>query len=287
MTGTIQNMSPQEECERFKSALRPLFKAFIAFCDKHHLTWYCAYGTALGVARHQGFIPWDDDIDVFMPRQDYNRFLSLKATLRDTDYEILDWKDKGYFLDFAKFCDKRTVLIEREGQRPISIYIDVLTLDYYDEQINGWLKKHYTLYSNAWVVFQHGISRHSWKFFSQCIRQKQLSRAAIVALDATIFRLFVLPAKLIIKKFLNRLEKAPVSGQLWHYSIANAKSSRTAFQTSWFGEGVVMPFENFNVIMPTNYDALLSAMYGDYMKLPPVEKRVSHHRHYFVDFGKE
>ena len=279
-------MSPQEECERFKAVLRPLFKAFIAFCEEHHLTWYCAYGTAIGVARHQGFIPWDDDIDVYMPREDYNRFLSLKASLKDTDYEIIDWEDKGYYLYFGKFCDRRTTLIEREGERPMGIYIDVFTLDYFHPEYSKPLQKHNTLYRNAWIVYAHGIRRHSLNAFAQCFKQRNWSRMGLIALDATVFRLFVKPAKQIIKLYLDHLAKTPKSDKYWQYNIIDFYSNKI-YDADWFGEGVKMPFEDFTVIMPKGYDTYLRKQYGDYMKLPPEDKRVPHHNHYFVNFGDE
>ena len=277
-------MSPQEECERFKAALRPLFKAFIAFCKEHQLTWYCAYGTAIGVARHQGFIPWDDDIDVYMPREDYNRFLSLKASLNDTDYEITDWEDKGYYLYFAKFCDRNTTLIEREGERPMGIYIDVFTLDYYHETYSRLLQKHNTLYRNAWIVYAHGIRRHSWHAFSQSIRQGNVVRMGLIALDATIFRLFTWPAKQIIKKYFKYLAKTPKSDKMWQYNIIDCYSNKI-YDAAWFDHGVVMPFEDFSVMMPCGYDPYLTLQYGDYMQMPSEDKRASHHNHYYVDFG--
>ena len=276
-------MTPREECEQFKSSLRPLFKAFIAFCEKHQLTWYCAYGTAIGVARHQGFIPWDDDIDVYMPREDYQKFLSLKNSLKDTDYEIIDWEDKGYYLYFAKFCDRNSTLIEREGERPMGIYIDVFTLDYYHETYSRPLQKHNTLYRNAWIIYAHGIRRHSWKAFFQSIKNKQIGKVGLIAIDATIFRLFTWPAKQIIKRYFNYLSKTPKSSKYWQYNIIDYYSNKI-YETSWFEEGVKMPFEDFKVIMPKGYDPYLRLQYGDYMKLPPKEKQEPHHNHYFVDF---
>ena len=97
------------------------------------MRYYAAYGTALGAVRHRGIIPWDDDIDVWMPCEDYERFLSLRNQLTATPYEILDIQNKGYYLYFAKFCDKNTTLIEREGEPIIGLY----PLDNYDPSKNG------------------------------------------------------------------------------------------------------------------------------------------------------
>ena len=117
---------------QLNNSLLTLFKAFIAFCHEHHLTYYAAYGTALGAVRHQGMIPWDDDIDVWMPRKDYDKLLSLRSHLNGTNYEIIDIKDKGYYLYFAKFCDRNSTIIEREGEALMGLYLDIFPLDNYD-----------------------------------------------------------------------------------------------------------------------------------------------------------
>lgn len=278
-------MTPQEECERFKVALRPLFQGFIAFCEEHHLTWYCAYGTTLGVARHQDFIPWDDDIDVFMPRDDYDRFLSLKSALKDTSFEILDWDDKGYFLHFAKFCDRNSTLIEREGERALGIYIDVFQLDYYDPEYSRPLQRFNQLYRYMWLTYAHGIRRHSWHAFAQSFKSRQIGRMALILADATVFRLLAWPAKMIICRFNRYLVKTPKSNKLWHYDIIDAYSNMI-FNADWFSQAIKMPFEDFEVMMPKGYREFLTVRYGDYMLLPPENKRISHHNHYFVDFER-
>gem|GEM_PF-4050912 len=82
-----------------KKALTSTLKGFINFCEQHNLRYYAAFGTAIGAVRHHGIIPWDDDIDVYMPREDYNKFLSLRGTLENSEYEIVDIENKGYYLE--------------------------------------------------------------------------------------------------------------------------------------------------------------------------------------------
>lgn len=278
-------MSPQEECEQFKKMLRPLFQAFIAFCEKHQLRWYCAYGTAIGVARHQGFIPWDDDIDVFMPREDYNRFVGLKSELQGSGYEIIDWKDKGYYLNFAKFCNSNTTLLEREYVRPMGIYIDVFALDYYDEHHCRFLKNHNTLYRYLWLVYGHGIRNHSWGELGKLWKRKNYPSIALVVFDTVVMK----PCSYISKLFLNwydkKLSTAPRTSKYWRYDVVEVWSKKI-YDVDWFAEGVQMPFEDFLVYMPKDYDAFLSMQYGDYMTPPPVEKQVSNHNHCLVDYNK-
>lgn len=95
-----------------QKVLLKTFKAFSALCDEYNLRYYAAFGTALGAVRHQGFIPWDDDIDVYMPRQDYNKFIALRDKIEEA-YSIIDLRDTGYFMYFAKFINNQTTVWEK------------------------------------------------------------------------------------------------------------------------------------------------------------------------------
>ena len=147
--------------------------------QKNNLSYYAAYGTALGAIRHGGIIPWDDDIDVWMPRKDYERFLALRPSLVDTSFEILDIQDKGYYLYFAKFCDKNTTLIEREGEPVIGLYIDIFPLDNYDAS-KEWLQRINSLYRYAWLAYGHSYRNYAWEEVKKCVFQKRWGRLGIM-----------------------------------------------------------------------------------------------------------
>ena len=79
-----------------------VFKYTVKFLQKHNLRYVACGGTVLGAVRHQNFIPWDDDIDIYLPRADYERLLDLKEECRKDGFDVLSLRDKGYYLPFAK-----------------------------------------------------------------------------------------------------------------------------------------------------------------------------------------
>ena len=105
-----------------------ILREVAAFCDMHDVRYYLVCGTALGAVRHDGFIPWDDDIDLGLPRPDYERFLSL---FRSEKYTVLDSRfDDRYPYAFAKVSDNATCLVENIAQPfPMGVYIDLFPID--------------------------------------------------------------------------------------------------------------------------------------------------------------
>ena len=119
---------------RYKKVLLETMKAFIDFCSQNKLEYVAAYGTALGAVRHKGLIPWDDDIDVFMTRDNYEKFLECREKAKLAGYEIFDLNDEGYYLPFAKFCNANTTLWEVERLPFVmGVFIDVFPLDFTSE----------------------------------------------------------------------------------------------------------------------------------------------------------
>ena len=91
------------ELSPIQKVLLDTFKAFSAICQEHDIQYFAASGTLLGAIRHKGFIPWDDDIDVFLLRKDYEKLLSLRESLKGTNYMVADYHDTGYPYRFSIF----------------------------------------------------------------------------------------------------------------------------------------------------------------------------------------
>lgn len=263
-----------------------VFKAFVDICENHKLQYFCHGGTAIGVIRHQGFIPWDDDIDVLMPRPDYERFLSLFPSLSQKRYNlVVPRDDSSYYLPFAKLCDVNTTLLEfKHIPFPIGVFIDIFPLDgassNLQERAKDWLSfrraanKLMILPKPAWEnfkwFFRHIRSFHlrTALYEVECAFNKQNKRSLILQKLKTIMT-------------DNSFEEAEYVG-----SYCSQFGVKAFWPKEWFSDYIIKNFEGIKVRVPIGYDKLLTQVYGDYMKLPPEEKRVSGHHIAYLNLDK-
>lgn len=123
--------------KEWNATILDILKAFMEICKTHNLRYYCCAGTAIGAARHHGMIPWDDDIDVLMPRPDYDRLLEIAKKEDFGKYEVVTpYNNESYPLYFSKLVNRETTLIE-EKERPciIGLYVDIFPLDATDDDL--------------------------------------------------------------------------------------------------------------------------------------------------------
>lgn len=270
-------LTPAQQA-RFKDILLQTYKSFKAFCEEHDIKYIAAGGTALGAVRHGGIIPWDDDIDVYMPREDYEKFLSLKGALAGSGYEIEDPSDKDYFCAMAKYADIHTSIQEFVNIPYIQgIYIDVFALDY-DEGLYEEVLCRRMNYEKSMDLYRLSAIRRSWGEVFSTLAHGKLSSA-----------MWYLFQKCVIRSlrpwFTKRILWWPgkIAGE-WTVALSGASHQKDVYQTVWFdGPSIEFPFEDTTIPLPSGYDAYLTHMYGDYLQLPPVEKRVSHHHHFYID----
>ena len=249
-----------------------LLNALDDYCVQNDLTYYLAYGTLIGAIRHKGYIPWDDDIDVMMPREDYNKFIANfnndkhASNLKAISHEI----DTDYYLSFAKLINKSNVMKEEVNiDYHIGVYIDVFPLDNladdykvakkrmkkafrYNEILllkNLTISKERVWYKNIML----GIGRLVSSFWTRDTLIDKLNSFGVHKKDDC-FTEYI----------------GTVTG------IFVGNESRV-FESKWFKDTVKDEFEGRDFIAPAGYDSLLRKLYGDYMKLPPIEEQTSHH----------
>ena len=270
----------KEDLARAKKNLTGLFKYFDDFCEKNGLKYYACAGTCLGAVRHKGFIPWDDDIDVVMSREDYEKLLSLRESLNGTDYVINDISDDGFYLPYAKFCEKKTTLVEfKDKPFLLGLFIDVFPLDEASDSIEcrKLFKKKIT-----------AIHRYSQGLGKGHLKRMAKAKGFFAKAKCVMFFFFGwFLKKFFLKQYFSTEKKIQqMHGNYIMYYGGGYGFDKELHKREWYGDGIRVPFEGISVIIPSDYKTYLTKMYGDYMKLPPPEKQISHHYHYFYDFDK-
>ena len=236
------------------------------FCRANELHYFINYGTLIGAVRHQGFIPWDDDIDISMPRADYERFLQLFGK-KQQRYRVLSLAhDTVYFNNFAKIIDPTTRIVDHRNDKTYDsgIFIDVFPYDCFDDM--KLVDQTYNLESFKLLSFSkwHNIVyRDRW--------WKDVARTAFWCLLRPVKpRFFAEKIERLIQ------QKSSATGR-YQGLLASKFKEKEIFVAGTFDQLVEMPFEHLMVQAPANYDAILTQMYGDYRQLPPKDKQVNPH----------
>ena len=244
---------------------------FQKFCDKHHLKVYLTGGTLLGAIRHHGFIPWDDDIDVGMPRPDYQKFIQLYHEANELpDYlSMACFEDGNFDFPFMKIFDKRTVYKRKylEDGENSNLWVDVFPYDGLPDDINE-VKKIYR---------EVGKYRD---FLSSSKAKPNEGKTFLKKTFKPLYLAFVrkfYPPELCIKKIrtiaaMVPYEKANYVGAItWGLYGVGERVNKGEFEKQ-----VDVTFEKHTFKSMSCWDSYLTGLYGNYMKLPPENKRETH-----------
>lgn len=252
-----------------------IFVEFKRVCEKHNLKYYLASGTALGAIRHGGFIPWDDDFDVAMPRKDYEKLMTLGHEFNKPFFLQNHKSDKSYTQGFAKLRNSDTTYIEtfyRYHNINHGIWIDIFPID-------GMTKRKHVKHSKGpkpyllWLIFYFTFLGHFWAKPTKktWFAQIPLYLVSIIFLPLNLFNWLTRAMQTWMKKI--SLEEATLVGSYLIFWTFNKES----LPKEVYGDGVTVKFEGVDAVVPTHYHEYLTAKYGDYMKLPPENKQIGHH----------
>ncbi len=252
--------------------------AFAQFCDEHHLKYYLFGGTLLGAIRHKGFIPWDDDIDVAMPRDDYERFYALTKDkgLENPQYQIIFYRDDSSCFPFMKIQDTHTLVKSkyRDEKYYSGLWIDIFPLDKLpieDKKRNR--------------MFQHASRLRFLLLSASANTNEAETKARLVVKKVLVPLLRTFGIQFWNQKFDQYISKYKNLEAYYIGNICWAVGTRETMPVT-FLEQTEVEFEGHRFKTTKYWDYYLSHIYGDYMKLPPEEKRVSHFIEYEIKEDK-
>lgn len=251
------------------NAVLEVYQEVAKICDRHHLRYYLTDGSAIGAVRHHGFIPWDDDFDMSMPRPDYEKFIEYAKTELPPHLKFLDWRNTpeiGYIFGKVQETRREKVeAVERECGYMLSsgLYVDILPVDGYP--MNG--------VERFWIRAYTSILRALWRarfgvFKNQTARGKML---CFLGWLYALFMPWIRKPQDVMRRCENiqkrhKFDESEFTGRA---SVYLSGLNRPPLPKKWWGEAVWMDFDGLRVPLPQDFDSYLRFYYGDYMKLPP------------------
>lgn len=255
---------------------------FHNFCEEYNLRYYVAYGSLIGAIRHKGFIPWDDDFDIQMPREDFTKMLSIFKDKYEKDkrYKMCSRSNTlNYYYGIPRLCDQRFVFKSTNSnieETEMGIFIDIYPLDNYGNTFKeaDKLKRKARFLNTMYTIY---------------INKKSASKSKPVKIARALIHKFLHVLygshfnKKIDNKIYNNIKKKTHSSDkyigviCWDYKTV-------PYEKSWFEKRILADFEDKKFWIPAEYDKVLRKSYGDYMKLPPEDQRVA--THYYKIYEK-
>ena len=270
-------MESLSEVRKVQLKILEIMKYIDKLCRAYHITYYIMGGTALGAIRHKGFIPWDDDLDIFMTPSQYKRFKKVFQHLNSGRYVIQEWRTDSHYLEYAKVRMNGTTFIEEAFEKCANlhqgIYVDIMMLHKVPE--NSRLLQR-LVYLDSKFVTLYALSIRKWK-------PKTLSQKILVK------SLKFFPCKFVTTLCYKRIYQYDYlkDGFKYCYWITPAKFKNGLFEREFFQGSVDIPFEDTMLMASPNIKKYLVYRYGDYMKLPPQQKRKTAVHAKFFDVEKD
>lgn len=286
LNGIMIKQYDEETLNKLKKAELNILKDFITVCEKHNLKYFVCWGTAIGAVRHHGFIPWDDDIDVGMLRDDYEKFMRIaKMEMSDHYYVTTPKTMKNYASGVIKVQRLGTKFVpefSRTMKCPLCLHIDIFVFDNADEDEKILNDKINKVRNISKILFLCGSPYPE-------IPLKGAKKKAAESICFAAHYVFKW-THLSISRLYDKMEKISKSSNYMNTDSVICYNCLRPMQSKMRLDDLFplaeMEFEDIKVNVPGNYHKYLTNYYGDYMSLPPKEQRVNHAA-YIVDFGKD
>ena len=237
-------------------------------CQKIGVKYFLAYGSLIGAVRHKGFIPWDDDMDICMLREDYEKLQDYLISNPDERYEVMSYKNSlNYVYPFMKVQDNQTYLLEEDVRidSNMGIYVDIFPVDGYED--DSVFKDKMTR-----LIKKRQLSCYTFKGITNT---KSLLNSLIRYISVIVFYFTN------TNKYIGGIDELAKSRKVDDYELVDyliyKDMHKPVWKREWLEQTIMGVFEGKEFMIPKNYHEILTSDYGDYMQLPPVELRFSHH----------
>lgn len=253
-------MDASQSVKQVQQKILEVMKYIDKLCHDNGIVYYIMGGTALGAVRHGGFIPWDDDLDIFMTPSEYEKFKKVFEAEDSSLFVLQEWRITPDYLEYAKVRMNGTTFIEEafKDRKDLhqGIYVDIMILHKVPE--SKFIQK--LVYYESKFVTLYALSQRNWK--PKSISQKLVLNS-----------LKLMPCKLMAKCFYRRIYKYDdmTTNYKYCYWITPAKFRSGLFDSSFFSDPMDIPFEDTVLLGPKKIKEYLEYRYGDYMKLPSKE----------------
>ena len=266
---TFKNNNAIIDKAECKKRMLNILREFHSFCLSHNLKYSIWYGTAIGAIRHRGFIPWDDDIDVVMPRDDYDILLSLYKN--NDDFQLFNDLNKNYHILYAKLCDAHTCSYSTNSLENTGVFIDIFPLDYTNGNPKTLNKINKIVCKMRYKNIRIKKTSFSYNVVSTKQRIKSVMYQCVIPIRKFLYNYSFLRRRLYNYIYSNKGN--------WLSCLVFPDGQHYLYDKDFFDDTVFVDFEGLKVLVTKEYDKNLHKVYGNYM-IPPKESERYQHSNY-------
>lgn len=245
-------------------------------CEKNNIVYYIISGTLLGAVKYNGYIPWDDDIDIALKRSEYIRLIKVLEEDNNSDYEVLTmYNTKDYYYPYAKLVSKKTKLVDNAKEiNKLGVFVDIFPMDCFNEEVNSVFKR---------TRFIRNLTSKRMKIKNAIKKTKLLEskehKVSYLGFKNFIYNVVdVLSRPLGYNFWVKRLDKELSKYKDGKYIGILYIDNFAYFDVTLFDNIAEYTFENNKFTSIKDYDLYLRKLYGDYRQDPPKSKQMSHHQ---------